>query len=67
MNSSPMPNSHLWMKRDIAGSGEKALHLVRIVSKLPNETEVIHGALDKWTAWETKFSVVAAAKALEIL
>ncbi|PKU61799.1 Pentatricopeptide repeat-containing protein [Dendrobium catenatum] len=67
MNSSPMSNSHLWMKRDKAGSGEKALHLVRIVSKLPNEKEVIHGALDKWTAWEIEFSVVAAAKAMEIL
>ncbi|KAH0459168.1 hypothetical protein IEQ34_011982 [Dendrobium chrysotoxum] len=74
MNNAPMSYSksgkkehHLWMKRDTAGSGQKALHLVRIVSKLPNEKEVIHGALDKWTAWETEFPVVAAAKALEIL
>ncbi|PKU70719.1 Pentatricopeptide repeat-containing protein [Dendrobium catenatum] len=67
MNSSPMSNSHLWMKRDTSGSGEKALHLVHIISRLPNEKEVIHGALDKWTAWETEFSVVAAVKALEIL
>lgn len=55
------------MKRDSAGSGQKALHLVRIVSKLPNEKEAIYGALDKWTAWETEFPVIAAAKALEIL
>ncbi|XP_077254001.1 pentatricopeptide repeat (PPR) superfamily protein isoform X2 [Tasmannia lanceolata] len=58
---------HLWMKRDSAGSGQKALNLVRIVSKLPNEKEVIYGALDKWTAWETEFPLVAAAKALGIL
>ncbi|PKU61752.1 Pentatricopeptide repeat-containing protein [Dendrobium catenatum] len=67
MNSSPMSNSHLWVKRDTTGSDEKALHFVRIVSKLPNEKEVIHGALDKWTTWETEFSVVAAARVLEIL
>lgn len=55
------------MKRDSAGSGQKALNLVRIVSKLPNEKEAIYGELDKWTAWETEFPVIAAAKALEIL
>lgn len=55
------------MKRDSAGSGQKALNLVQIVSKLPNEKEAIYGALDKWTAWETEFPVIAAAKALEIL
>lgn len=37
------------------------------VSRLPNEKESIYGALDKWTAWETEFPVIAAAKALEIL
>ncbi|XP_009419073.2 pentatricopeptide repeat-containing protein At4g18975, chloroplastic [Musa acuminata AAA Group] len=58
---------HLWMKRDSTGSGQKALNLVRTVEKLPNEKEVIYGALDKWTAWETEFPVIAAAKALEIL
>ncbi|XP_008775585.2 pentatricopeptide repeat-containing protein At4g18975, chloroplastic [Phoenix dactylifera] len=58
---------HLWMKRDSTGSGQKALNLVRIVSKLPNEKEIIYGELDKWTAWETEFPVIAAAKALEIL
>lgn len=58
---------HLWMKRDSAGSGQKALNLVRIVSKLPNEKEVIYGALDKWVAWETEFPLIAAAKALGIL
>ncbi|KAJ8629015.1 hypothetical protein MRB53_024174 [Persea americana] len=58
---------HLWMKRDSSGAGQKALNLVRIVSKLPNEKEVIYGALDKWTAWETEFPLIAAAKALGIL
>ncbi|KAJ0983429.1 hypothetical protein J5N97_011684 [Dioscorea zingiberensis] len=58
---------HLWKKRESAGSGQKALHLVRIVTNLPNEKEAIYGALDKWTAWETEFPVIAAAKALEIL
>ncbi|ONK74756.1 uncharacterized protein A4U43_C03F9830 [Asparagus officinalis] len=58
---------HLWMKRDSAGSGQKALNLVQIVSKLPSEKEAIYGELDKWTAWETEFPVIAAAKALEIM
>lgn len=55
------------MKRDSTGAGQKALNLVQIVSKLPSEKEAIYGALDKWTAWETEFPVIAAAKALEIL
>ncbi|KAJ4702588.1 Pentatricopeptide repeat-containing protein [Melia azedarach] len=58
---------HLWKKRDSAGSGQKALSLVRIVSELPNEKEVVYRALDKWTAWETEFPLIAAAKALRIL
>ncbi|CAN6683568.1 unnamed protein product [Malus baccata var. baccata] len=58
---------HLWQKKDSAGSGQKALNLVRIVSGLPNEKETIFGALDKWTAWETEFPLIAAAKALIIL
>lgn len=58
---------HLWKKRDSAGSGQKALNLVRIVSGLPNEKEAVYGALDKWTAWETEFPLIAAAKALTIL
>nr|XP_023885025.1 pentatricopeptide repeat-containing protein At4g18975, chloroplastic-like isoform X1 [Quercus suber]XP_023885026.1 pentatricopeptide repeat-containing protein At4g18975, chloroplastic-like isoform X1 [Quercus suber] len=58
---------HLWKRRDSAGSGQKALHLVRIVSGLPNEKEAVYGALDKWTAWETEFPLIAAAKALRIL
>ncbi|KAL6204617.1 hypothetical protein ACLB2K_021884 [Fragaria x ananassa] len=37
------------------------------VSDLPNEKEAIFGALDKWTAWETEFPLIAAAKALRIL
>ncbi|XP_062161513.1 pentatricopeptide repeat-containing protein At4g18975, chloroplastic isoform X1 [Alnus glutinosa] len=58
---------HLWKKKDSAGSGQKALSLVRIVSGLPNEKEAVYGALDKWIAWETEFPLVAAAKALRIL
>ncbi|CAJ1962077.1 unnamed protein product [Sphenostylis stenocarpa] len=58
---------HLWKRRDSAQSGQKALTLVRTVSKLPNEKEAVYGALDKWTAWETEFPVIAAAKALKIL
>ncbi|MCL7039328.1 hypothetical protein MKW94_018599 [Papaver nudicaule] len=58
---------HLWMKRDSAESGHKALNLVRIISELPNDKEVVYGALDKWTAWETEFPLIAAAKALKIL
>lgn len=37
------------------------------VSQLPNEKEAVYGALDKWTAWETEFPLIAAAKALQIL
>lgn len=58
---------HLWKKKDSAGSGQKALSLVRIVSGLPNEKEAVYGALDEWIAWETEFPLVAAAKALKIL
>ncbi|CAK9169768.1 unnamed protein product [Ilex paraguariensis] len=58
---------HLWKKRDSTSSGQKALNLVRIVSGLPNEKEAIYGALDKWTAWETEFPLIAATKALRIL
>lgn len=58
---------HLWQKRDSAWSGQKALNLVRIVSELPNEKYAVYGALDKWTAWETEFPLIAAAKALRIL
>ncbi|KAJ7968814.1 Pentatricopeptide repeat-containing protein [Quillaja saponaria] len=58
---------HLWKKRDSAGSGQKALNLIRVVSQLPNEKTAVYGALDKWTAWETEFPLIAAAKALKIL
>ncbi|KAJ0081650.1 hypothetical protein Patl1_10309 [Pistacia atlantica] len=58
---------HLWKKRESAGSGKKALNLVRIVSELPNEKEAVYGALDKWTAWETEFPLIATAKALNML
>ncbi|PON54634.1 Pentatricopeptide repeat-containing protein [Parasponia andersonii] len=58
---------HLWKKRDSAGSGQKALNLIRIISDLPNEKEAVYGALNKWIAWETEFPLIAAAKALRIL
>ncbi|TKY71914.1 Pentatricopeptide repeat-containing protein [Spatholobus suberectus] len=58
---------HLWKSRDSAQSGQKALTLVRTVYKLPNEKEAVYGALDKWTAWETEFPLIAVAKALKIL
>ncbi|CAM8985850.1 unnamed protein product [Rhodiola kirilowii] len=66
-NRSGKKEHHLWMKRDSAGSGQKALNLIRIVSELPNEREAVYGALDKWIAWETEFPLIAAAKALVIL
>ncbi|KAG5564244.1 hypothetical protein RHGRI_000445 [Rhododendron griersonianum] len=37
------------------------------VSGLPNEKEAVYGALDKWTAWETEFPLIAASKALRML
>ncbi|KAJ1411680.1 hypothetical protein SESBI_20996 [Sesbania bispinosa] len=37
------------------------------VCELPNEKEAVYGALDKWTAWETEFPLIAVAKALKIL
>lgn len=58
---------HLWKKRDSAGSGQKALNLVRIVSQCPNEKEAVYGELNKWIAWETEFPLIAASKALRIL
>ncbi|XP_018627248.1 pentatricopeptide repeat-containing protein At4g18975, chloroplastic isoform X2 [Nicotiana tomentosiformis] len=58
---------HLWKKRESAGSGQKALNLVRLISGLPNEKESVYRALDKWIAWETEFPLIAAAKALSIL
>ncbi|KAL2931095.1 hypothetical protein RDABS01_036505 [Bienertia sinuspersici] len=58
---------HLWKRRDSAGSGQKAIHLVQIVSRLPNEKEAVYRALDEWIAWELEFPLIAAAKALTIL
>ncbi|KAK9678177.1 hypothetical protein RND81_11G193700 [Saponaria officinalis] len=58
---------HMWKSRDSAGSGQKAMNLVRIVSGLPNEKEAVYRALDEWTAWELEFPLIAAAKALKIL
>ncbi|KAK9682324.1 hypothetical protein RND81_10G065100 [Saponaria officinalis] len=57
----------MWKSRDSAGSGQKAMNLVRIVSGLPNEKEAVYQALDEWTAWELEFPLIAAAKALKIL
>lgn len=37
------------------------------VCELPNEKEAVYRALDKWTAWETEFPLIAVAKALKIL
>jgi hypothetical protein len=37
------------------------------ICELPNEKEAVYGALDKWTAWETEFPLIAVAKALNIL
>lgn len=34
---------------------------------MPNEKEAVYGELDKWTAWESEFPVIAVAKALNIL
>ncbi|KAL1224757.1 Pentatricopeptide repeat-containing protein [Cardamine amara subsp. amara] len=58
---------HLWKKNDSAGSGQKALNLVRMLSGLPNEKETVYGALNKWVAWEVEFPIIAAAKALQML
>ncbi|KAL6901912.1 hypothetical protein ACP4OV_004788 [Aristida adscensionis] len=63
----PNKEHHLWIRKETAGSGKKAIHLVNTVSKLPNEKEAIYGALDKWTAFEPEFPIIAAAKALGML
>ncbi|KQK15858.1 pentatricopeptide repeat-containing protein At4g18975, chloroplastic isoform X1 [Brachypodium distachyon] len=63
----PNKEQHLWIRKDSAGSGKKALRLVNTVSKLPNGKEAVYGALDRWTAFETEFPIIAAAKALEML
>ncbi|KAC9177457.1 hypothetical protein E3N88_46260 [Mikania micrantha] len=61
--------------------GKKALDLVRIVRAvfisipqtpqlvcgLQMRKKTVYGALDKWTAWESEFPVIAVAKALNIL
>ncbi|XP_021723221.1 pentatricopeptide repeat-containing protein At4g18975, chloroplastic-like isoform X2 [Chenopodium quinoa] len=58
---------HLWKRKESAGSGQKAMNLVRIVSGLPNEKEAVYCALDEWIAWELEFPMLAVAKALRIL
>ncbi|KAL5198543.1 hypothetical protein ABZP36_002055 [Zizania latifolia] len=67
VSKKPYKEHHLWIRKDSAGSGKKALRLVNTVSKLPNEKEAVYGALDRWTAFEPEFPIIAAAKALEML
>ncbi|GJN32630.1 hypothetical protein PR202_gb21146 [Eleusine coracana subsp. coracana] len=63
----PNKQHHLWIRKETAGSGKKAVRLVDTISKLPNEREAVYGALDKWSAFEPEFPVIAAAKALGML
>ncbi|KAG4971318.1 hypothetical protein JHK85_037739 [Glycine max] len=42
---------------------EVQMNVEKLVYKLPNEKEAVYGALDKWTAWETEFPVIAVSKA----
>ncbi|XP_062186884.1 pentatricopeptide repeat-containing protein At4g18975, chloroplastic-like isoform X2 [Phragmites australis] len=67
VSKKPNKEHHLWIRKETAGSGKKALRLVDTVSKLPNEREAIYGALDKWSAFEPEFPIIAAAKALGML
>ncbi|KAK3127296.1 hypothetical protein QOZ80_7AG0571090 [Eleusine coracana subsp. coracana] len=67
VSNKPNKQHHLWIRKETAGSGKKAVRLVDTVSKLPNEREAVYGALDKWSAFEPKFPVIAAAKALGML
>uniref|UniRef100_A0A0D9X008 Pentacotripeptide-repeat region of PRORP domain-containing protein n=1 Tax=Leersia perrieri TaxID=77586 RepID=A0A0D9X008_9ORYZ len=46
VSKKPNKEHHLWIRKDSAGSGKKALRLVDTVSKLPNEKEAVYGALD---------------------
>jgi pentatricopeptide repeat protein len=57
----------LYITRDSAAAGQKALNLVRIVCGLPNEKEAVYEELDKWVAWEAEFPLIAVSKALQIL
>ncbi|EPS63783.1 hypothetical protein M569_11004 [Genlisea aurea] len=66
-NRAKRKQHHLWKKRDSSGSGQKALNLVQIASRLPIDKEGVYGALDEWVAWETEFPSIAAAKAIRIL
>ncbi|XP_021307992.1 pentatricopeptide repeat-containing protein At4g18975, chloroplastic isoform X2 [Sorghum bicolor] len=67
VSKKPNKQQHLWIRKETAGSGKKALRLIDAVSKLPNEREAIYGALDKWSAFEPEFPIIAAAKALGML
>ena len=40
---------------------------VNQASQLPNEKEAVYEDSDKWTAFQTEFPLIAAAKGLEIL
>ncbi|XP_062188762.1 pentatricopeptide repeat-containing protein At4g18975, chloroplastic-like [Phragmites australis] len=67
VSKKPKKEHHLWIRKETSGSGKKALRLVDTVSKLQNEREAIYGALDKWSAFEPEFPIIAAAKALGML
>ncbi|KAK3125286.1 hypothetical protein QOZ80_7BG0602750 [Eleusine coracana subsp. coracana] len=67
VSKKPNKQHHLWIRKETAGSGKKAVRLVDTISKLPNEREAVYGALDKWSAFEPEFPVIAAAKALGML
>ncbi|KAJ4745381.1 Pentatricopeptide repeat (PPR) superfamily protein [Rhynchospora pubera] len=58
---------HLWKRRDRAQSFQKASELVRIIRNLPDEKNAIYGALDRWTAFQDEFPIIAIAKSLQIL
>ncbi|KAJ1700806.1 hypothetical protein LUZ63_000585 [Rhynchospora breviuscula] len=63
----PRDEHHLWKRRDRGKAFQKASDLVRIITNLPNQKDVIYGALDRWTAFEDEFPIIAIAKSLEIL
>lgn len=67
VSKKPNKEHHLWIRKETAGSGKMALRLIDTVSKLPNEREAVYGALDKWSAFEPEFPIIAAAKALLML
>ncbi|KAJ4760823.1 Pentatricopeptide repeat (PPR) superfamily protein [Rhynchospora pubera] len=58
---------HLWKRRDRGQSFRKASDLVRIIRNLPDEKNAIYDALDRWTAFEDEFPIIAIAKSLQTL